>query len=156
MGHYCGWQLTPPMAAPDIRITGPRRTECSWHQLGLGTECPCPRLWRCQVRCQVSLSMSGITSHHRLRWETNLPWHNHLSIHTQWRLCLPLETWSWVGTLRSGHSRHSVENGWRPHISQYESAWQYNSPHGFDNVLKHACTKSSKSLNYSVWNVYWL
>ena len=112
MGHYCGWELTPPMAAPDIRITGPRRTECSWHELGLGTEWPCPRLWRCQVRCQVSLSMSGITSHHRLRWETNLLWHNHLSIHTQWRFCLPLETWSWVSTLWSRNSRVIFSGKW--------------------------------------------
>ena len=27
---------------------------------------------------------------------------------------------------------YSVENGWRPHISQDESAWQYKSPHGLN------------------------
>ena len=42
-------------------------------------------------------------------------------------------TWSWVSPLRSRHSQDIFSwNGRRPHISQDENAWQYNSPHGLN------------------------
>ena len=42
-------------------------------------------------------------------------------------------TWTWVSPLRSRHSQDIFSwNGRRPHISQDENAWQYNSPHGLN------------------------
>ena len=47
-------------------------------------------------------------------------------LHTQY-------TWSWVSPLRSRHSQDIFCWNWRrPHISQDENAWQYNSPHGLN------------------------